>query len=106
MSDAHFFDDREVQERFAELIRRDEIRCIELAHQRAVNQRLIAILSAIEMRCAPDDIVMGDKTMRFIPPDPVMYWRELSGKVRSIKAEMRAAFDEEDARYFTRPREN
>lgn len=81
----------------AKLIERYNIRSLELCHVRAQKERLIRILSAIRMRCAPDDVKVADgRTMRFVPPNPEVYWRELSTKVCSIEQEMRAIFDAED----------
>lgn len=75
-----------------------EIRGIELSHQRRVNDRLIRLLASIHMRCAPPDTKLEDgRVMRFVPPDPEFYWRELSTKVARVEAEMRAINQEEDA---------
>ncbi len=88
---------------FSELIRRDEVRSLELEHARRVNQRLIGLLASIHMRCAPEDVTLTDgRVMRFVSPDPGLYWRELSEKVKSITEEMRRIHDEEDAAALAR----
>lgn len=70
---------------------------MELRHQRTVNDRLVRILAAIHMRCAPPDTKLEDgRVMRFVPPNPEIYWRELSKSVKAIEAEMKAIFDNED----------
>lgn len=105
--------DREIQEflgkesnearaAVAELIERDRVQSMELAHERDKSWRLIQLLAAIEMRCAPDDIVVDGRVMRFVPPDPEFYWRELSNKVRTVKEEMREFFAAEDAAALAR----
>ena len=76
-----------------ELERLDRIREIEAMERerlRLMNERLVKLLSSIHMRCAPADITTADgRTMRFVPPDPEFYWRELSGKVNGIIDELR-----------------
>jgi len=77
------------QAQLAELRGRVSLYGQERAHLQDVNAHLIKVLSAIHMRCAPKDIEMADGTKRrFVPPDPEFYWRELSGKVAAIKAEI------------------
>lgn len=89
----------------AELIERDQIRSMELEHCRAQYMRAIKVLSAIEMRCAPDDITLPDgRVKRFVPPDPEFYWRALSAKVKAVKDEVRALFDADDAAALARVR--
>ena len=70
----------------------------EVHHVKRWNHRLIELLSAIHMRCAPEDIKLEDgRTMRFVPPDPEFYWRELSAKVKAVEAEMHAINEAEQA---------
>jgi len=77
------------ESQLAELRGRVSLYGQERAHLQDVNAHLIKVLSAIHMRCAPKDIEMADGTKRrFVPPDPEFYWRELSGKVAAIKAEI------------------
>lgn len=72
-----------------ELRRRASIYYQERAHLISVKDHLIKVLSSIHMRCAPPDVVTEDgKTMRFVPPDPEFYWRELSAKVKAIEADI------------------
>lgn len=79
------------------LERRLEIREMELSHQRRVNERLVRLLAAIQLRCAPADVEIDGRIMRFVPPNPEYHWRQLSEKVASIEAEMRAINQSEDA---------
>ncbi len=77
------------ESQLAELRGRVSLYGQERAHLQDVNAHLIKVLSAIHMRCAPKDIEMADGTKRrFVPPDPEFYWRELSGKVAAIEAEI------------------
>ena len=77
------------ESQLAELRGRVSLYGQERAHLQDVNAHLIKVLSAIHMRCALKDIEMADGTKRrFVPPDPEFYWRELSGKVAAIKAEI------------------
>src|SRR5688500_14650691 len=71
--------------------RRYELQAQHAAHLREHSQKLVSTLASIHMRCAPADFkVEGGRTMRFVPPDPEMYWRELSSKVNGIIDELTA----------------
>lgn len=79
------------------LIERNRVQSLEIEHFRKVNFRLIQILSEIEIRCAPKDTVVEDgRVMRFVPPDPEFYWRELSAKVMCVREEITKAQAQED----------
>ena len=72
--------------------RRYSLQCQHTDILRKQNQKLTEILSAIHMRCAGPDVVTEDgHTFRFVPPDPLLYWRELSGKVNTVLEEMTKA---------------
>jgi len=78
------------------LIATEEYQRQQINHLRRVNEHLVRLLSSIHMRCAPPDVTLEDgRVMRFVPPDPEFYWRELSEKVSSVKSEMGAIFQEE-----------
>lgn len=83
---------------FKRLADRERMRDMEVAHLRKMHGRMIGVLAAISMRCAPDDVITPDgKCRRFVPPDPEMYWRELSSKVRAVKEEIHAIHAADDA---------
>lgn len=87
--------------------RREEIRRVELHATRVSYERLIRTLSAIHIRCAPADFTTENgKVMRFVPPDPEFYWRQLSASIKAIESEMHATFAEEDAALTTTPEPN
>lgn len=87
----------------AKLIERDRIQSMEVEHYHKSLHRAVEVLAAIHMRCAPADITLADgRTMRFVPPDPEFYWRELSEKVKSVEAEVKAIHAAENAAALAR----
>ncbi|WP_088158132.1 hypothetical protein [Achromobacter xylosoxidans] len=72
-------------------LRRTEMYRLERDHERAKNERLIAILVGIHGLTLPAPIQVDGKTYVFTPPEAVEILRGLSDRIRAIPDEIAAA---------------
>lgn len=75
--------------------RRAEMYRLERNHERAKNERLIAVLVGIHNLTLPAPIEVDGKTYAFTPPEAVEFLRALSDRIRAIPGEIAASQQQE-----------